>query len=223
MGNQRYAIIVAGGSGTRMGGDTPKQFLLLQGIPILMHTINCFYNYDNSIEIIVALPNAEVEHWHLLCAEHKFTIPHNIVNGGFTRFHSVKNALTLVTKESLVAIHDGVRPLVHHNTIERCFAQAQQTGAAIPVIECFESVRQIVGDKSIAVDRNNYRLVQTPQVFKSDILLAAYNQPYLTQFTDDASVVEHNGNTISLVEGNRENIKITTPVDLQIAETLLYQ
>lgn len=220
---KQYVIIVAGGSGTRMGADIPKQFLLLCGKPVLMHTIECFYKFNPHITIVLALPGNQVEYWQQLCSDFDFIIPHVIAKGGFTRFHSVKNALVLIgnNAESLVAIHDGVRPLVNAETIQKCFDSAELTGAAIPVIECFESVRKIEGDKSIAVDRSLYRMVQTPQVFRSQVILNAYEQPYLTGFTDDASVVEHNGHTVTLVEGNRENIKITTPYDMQIAEMLL--
>ncbi|MDR1054686.1 MAG: 2-C-methyl-D-erythritol 4-phosphate cytidylyltransferase [Prevotellaceae bacterium] len=218
---KKYVIIVAGGSGTRMGGDIPKQFMLLNGEPVLMHTLRCFYNYNADIKIIVALPGSEIERWEQLCREHSFTIEHRIVAGGFTRFHSVKNALELVSEKSLVAVHDGVRPLVSPKTIETCFNSAEHTGAAIPVTECYESIRRLEDDRSITVDRNLYRMVQTPQVFDSEILLNAYKQPYLTLYTDDASVVEHNGHTISLVDGNRENIKITISYDLFIAEILL--
>ena len=218
---KRYVIIVAGGNGTRMESDLPKQFMLLGGKPILMQTISCFYNFDNNIDIIITLPNAEIERWQNLCSKYSFTTKHTVVNGGKTRFHSVKNALAEIKELSLVAIHDGVRPLVSKATIEHCFADAEHTGAAIPVIECFESLRQIVDGGNISAVRDLYRLVQTPQVFLSEILLKAYNQLYQPQFTDDASVVEHNGHTISLVNGNRENIKITTPQDLIIAEALL--
>ena len=221
MNDKQYVVIVAGGNGTRMGASVPKQFLLLQGKPILMHTIQRFYNYNKAINIVVTLPVVEVERWQQLCAEHNFSVQHSIVNGGETRFHSVKNALDTINEESLIAIHDGVRPLVSDDTIKHCFNEAQQSGAAIPVIECPESIRRITGNSSIAVDRSLYRLVQTPQIFRSGILLKAYRQAYLPLFTDDASVVEHDGHHISLVEGNNENIKITTPRDLLIADKLL--
>ena len=218
---QRYAIIVAGGSGIRMGTDVPKQFLRLKDKPILMHTILRFHQFDSSIQIIVVLPNTENKRWQELCREYNFTISHKLVNGGETRYHSVKNALSCITVKSLVAIHDGVRPLVNIDTIKNCFDTARKTGASIPVIECFESIRKIENsDKSISVDRSLYRMVQTPQVFNSEVLVNAYKQAYSPLFTDDASVVEGSGHTISLVEGNRENIKITTPLDLSIAEVL---
>lgn len=220
----KYAIIVAGGKGERMGASTPKQFLELTGKPILMHTLEKFKQTIPSIEIILALPENQIDFWEELCYKYKFVnTPHQIVKGGETRFHSVKNALTLVKENSLVAIHDGVRPLVNSKTIETCFSEADKNGNAIPVVDVLDSLRHVSKQDNIneSVARNCYKLVQTPQCFQSELILKAYNQDFENSFTDDASVVEKLGETINLVEGNRENIKITTAEDLLIAETLL--
>ncbi|MDR0558951.1 MAG: 2-C-methyl-D-erythritol 4-phosphate cytidylyltransferase [Prevotellaceae bacterium] len=217
-------IIVAGGRGRRMGRDIPKQFLILDGIPVIMHTLQRFYQYDNCMKIILVLPANEIFTWKNLCVEHKFTIPHQTVEGGEERFHSVKNALKLTGENEIVAIHDGVRPLVSGKTIARCFEMAEKTGAAVPVVEITESLRYFESpDRSVSVNRKNYMTVQTPQVFKSEILVAAYAQAYSENFTDDASVVEKSGHLITTVEGNRENIKITNPVDMEIAKILIEQ
>ncbi|MDR2423747.1 MAG: 2-C-methyl-D-erythritol 4-phosphate cytidylyltransferase [Prevotellaceae bacterium] len=214
-------IIVAGGRGKRMGNDIPKQFLLLNGMPVLMRTVERFYCFDSGIKIIIALPADQIPTWENLCRQHRFDIAHHIVEGGHERFHSVKNALTLVDANELVAVHDGVRPLVSTETISRCFEKARQTGAAIPVLDMTESLRYFETPNSHrAVDRNRYKAVQTPQIFRSDILVSAYTQPYNPQFTDDASVVEQYGHPIATVEGNRENIKITTAFDMNIIRML---
>ena len=218
---KKYAIIVAGGSGTRMGADIPKQFLLLKEQPVLMYTIQNFFNYDSSIEIIVALPKEQFSYWSDLVLKHRFNVVHKVVAGGQSRFHSVKNALAEVDKEGLVAIHDGVRPLVTHETIERCFQMAGEKGNAIPVVDIVESIRELKGENSKAVDRSKYKAVQTPQVFKTNLIKEGYNQEFSPFFTDDASLVEAMGHTIFLTEGNRENIKITTKSDLVIAEFFL--
>ncbi len=218
---KNYAIIVAGGSGSRMTADVPKQFLLLQERPILMHTIEGFYQYNSEIEIIVALPENQFEYWNQLKTKHNFAIPHQTVAGGEYRFFSVKNCIEKIECEGIVAIHDGVRPLVSKATIERCFVKAREAGNAIPVIDLVDSIREIKNSGNQAVDRSKYKLIQTPQVFKSEILKEAYEQPFSTFFTDDASVVESLGYQINLVEGNMENIKITTPQDLLIADILL--
>ena len=220
-GMEKTAIIVAGGSGNRMKHDVPKQFLLLHGTPVLMHAITCFYNWDNDLELIVALPEQYREYWQRLCAEHKFGTGHMIVTGGSTRFHTVRNSLARVHQEGLVAIHDGVRPLVSHATLDRCFSMAAEKGTAIPCIPVSESIRIQQDDGSHPVDRTLYRLIQTPQVFRLEILKKAYAQEYLPEFTDDAIVVEKAGFPVELVEGNTENIKITTPADLVVAEALM--
>lgn len=216
-----YAIIVAGGKGMRMGKDLPKQFLPIDGTPILMHTLQAFYDYDPSMTLIVVLPSDQQAYWSKLCGDYHFTIPHVVVSGGETRFHSVKNGLSCIKEEGLVAVHDGVRPFVHCDTIDRCFAAAQESGAAVPVVEVVDSLRKVEDEESKAVSRRDYRIVQTPQVFDISLLKEAYKQPYTVDFTDDASVVEAYGRKISLVEGNRENIKITSPFDLVIAEAFL--
>lgn len=216
-----YAIIVAGGKGMRMGKDLPKQFLPIDGTPILMHTLQAFYDYDPSMTLIVVLPSDQQAYWSKLCGDYHFTIPHVVVKGGETRFHSVKNGLSCIKGEGLVAVHDGVRPFVHCDTIDRCFAAAQESGAAVPVVEVVDSLRKVEDEESNAVSRREYRIVQTPQVFDISLLKEAYKQPYTVDFTDDASVVEAYGRKISLVEGNRENIKITSPFDLIIAEAFL--
>jgi len=214
-------IIVAGGSGTRMNSEIPKQFLELNGFPVIMHTIKCFIHYDPNIEVRIVLPKNQVEFWKELCQKHNFAIDHSIMFGGEKRFDSVKNGLEGINRQSLVAIHDAVRPLVSRNTISRCFEAAGKYGSAIPVINVHETIRKVENNISYTVDRNNYKLVQTPQVFKAELLLKAYQQPYSDKFTDDASVVESSGHEITLVDGNRENIKITTPDDLIIANAFL--
>ena len=220
----KYAIIVAGGKGERMGSETPKQFLELSGKPILMHTIEKFKSTFPTIEIILALPENQIDFWKELCSLHKFDInSHQLVFGGKTRFHSVKNALELVKQESVVAIHDGVRPLVSSETIIKCFNGAESNSNAIPSTDVVESLRQVSkqDNSNKAVTRSCYKLIQTPQCFSSAIILKAYQQSFDEKFTDDASVVEALGEKINLVEGNKENIKITSPIDLKIAEALL--
>lgn len=214
-------IIVAGGSGSRMGTELPKQFLLIGGIPILMHTIQNFYDFDPSLQLILVLPADEIIGWNELCSQYHFKIQHQVIAGGNTRFQSVKNGLSLALECELIAVHDGVRPLVSHETLRRCFDCAAENGAAIPVLPANESVREGSLDESIPVDRSRYFMVQTPQVFNATILKNSYNQTYLPEFTDDASVVEKEGVAVHLVIGNRENIKITFPQDLMIAELFL--
>ncbi|MBP1638365.1 MAG: 2-C-methyl-D-erythritol 4-phosphate cytidylyltransferase [Bacteroidetes bacterium] len=221
MKQQKVAIIVAGGKGERMNASIPKQFLTLAGKPILMHTIEVFHRYSANIRLILVLPSAQMLFWNELCNTYSFHIPHTVVPGGSTRFYSVKNALDTLSGDALIAIHDGVRPLVDIDTINRCFEEAEKSGTAIPVTDLVDSIREVNDTESKAVDRNNFRLVQTPQVFKSDILLQSYRQPYSDLFTDDASVVESSGYKVHLVEGNPENIKITTNIDLKIAEIFL--
>ncbi len=219
---QKYAVIVAGGSGKRMGTETPKQFLCFAGKPVLMHTIDRFLEYDSEIGIILVLPKEHHSTWEELCESHNITYSLELISGGLERFHSVLNGLDKVRGDSLVAIHDGVRPLVSVETIKRCFDQAEIRESAIPVMPVAESVRQIDGSDSVMLDRSKIMLVQTPQVFQSRILKSAYDVPFSDEFTDDASVVEKQGKKINLVEGNIENIKITRPIDLQLAG-LLYK
>jgi len=229
MNLNRATIIVAGGKGLRMQTDIPKQFIEINGLPILMHTILNFYKFDSRMQLILVLPEAHFGYWSELCRKFDFKIIHSIVAGGNTRFQSVLNGLSQVLDADMVAVHDGVRPLVSHETIKRCFDEAQHTQSAIPVVDCVESVRKIVGNSSKSVDRSLFKLVQTPQVFNTKLLRDAYNQPFSDLFTDDASVVESyfalsdtdSAKQISLVEGNRENIKITTLFDLKVAEALL--
>lgn len=220
---EKYVIIVAGGKGLRMGGDIPKQFVPINGMPVLMRTIEAFYAYDPQINIILVLPSAHQAYWKELCEEYHFSIPYQLANGGETRFHSVKNGLALIPSTGgVVGVHDGVRPFVAQSVIKECYEQAAQLQAVVPVTEVVETVRYIREDGgSETVPRDRYKLVQTPQVFTVDLLKKAYAQEYIPLFTDDASVVEHCGATVLLVKGNRENIKLTTPFDLKVAEALL--
>jgi 2-C-methyl-D-erythritol 4-phosphate cytidylyltransferase len=216
-----YAVIVAGGSGKRMGSEIPKQYLELAGKPVLMYTIERFKAYDESIEIITVLPENQLRFWADLQKKYSFDIPHTIVKGGRTRFFSVRNGLKFVDIPGLVAIHDGVRPFVSSETMKRCFDMAEMHGNAIPVIPPSDSLRVVTKKGSKPLNRLNVRIVQTPQVFSADVIKKAYRQDYLPEFTDDATVVEKAGVKINLVEGNRENIKITTPEDLLISSALL--
>lgn len=215
---KKFVIIVAGGSGTRMGAAIPKQFLNLNGEPVLMHTIRVFFQYDPDCRLIVVLPGSQQEYWAALCAVHHFALPHQVVSGGETRFHSVGNGLARVNSEGIVFIHDGVRPLVSISTVSRCYETALKSGNAIPVLPVNESLRKLEGDRNMAVDRSQFFSVQTPQTFQSAQILDAFGQDYDPAFTDDASVVEKAGYPVHLVDGNRENIKITTPEDLIVAE-----
>lgn len=215
-------LIVAGGRGTRMGGPQPKQFLELAGRPVLMHTLEAFDRWDASARLIVVLPEDQIDTWKRLCEAHVFGRIHRVVAGGETRFHSVRNGLGAVASNGLIAVHDGVRPLVAPSVIAACFAAAADGGAAVPVVPVVESVREVDADGgSRPVDRARLRVVQTPQVFRADVLRAAYCLPYDPRFTDDASVVEASGVAVRLVPGNRENIKLTTPMDLLLAEQLM--
>ena len=218
-----YIIIVAGGKGLRMGSDIPKQFLPIGGKPVLMRTLERFRAYDAALQIILVLPEAQQDYWRELCEQYHFEVEYQLANGGQTRFHSVQNGLALVPDdaEGVVGVHDGVRPFPSIEVIRNCYATAREKKAVIPVIPVVETVRHQEGEKSITVPRGEYRLVQTPQTFDIQLLKAANRQPYNDGFTDDASVVESYGHEITLVEGNRENIKITTPYDLKIAEVLI--
>ena len=218
---KKFVIIVAGGSGLRMGTELPKQFLELCGKPVLMHTLERFYNFDPQSELILVLPEIQQHFWKELCLKHSFTIVHQVVTGGPTRFHSVQNGLKLVSGEGIVMIHDGVRPLVSHQTLARCCHVAQSSGNAIPVLPVNESLRKVEGTQNLAVDRSLYYSVQTPQTFLADQILQSFCQPYEPTFTDDASVAEKAGYQIHMVEGNTENIKITTPTDMIIAEAFI--
>lgn len=217
----KYALIVAGGKGLRMGSDIPKQFLPIGGKPVLMRTLEAFYAYDSDVKIILVLPHSQQEYWKQLCGEYQFQIPHTLVDGGETRFHSVKNGLAMVHGSGLVAVHDGVRPFVSKEVLTRCYDLAKEHLAVVPVVGVVETVRHLQDSGSVTVPRDEYRLVQTPQVFDAKLLREAYHQSYTTVFTDDASVVEAFGAKVFLTEGNRENIKITTPFDLKIATVLV--
>ncbi len=218
---KKFALIVAGGSGNRMGGDIPKQFLELSGKPVLMHTMESFCNFDPACELILVIPEQHREYWAGLCLKHTFSIRHRVAVGGSTRFHSVQNGLKIIEGKGIVFIHDGVRPLVSLETLNRCFETAKKSGNAIPVLPVTESLRKTVGKQNISVDRSNYFNVQTPQTFRTEQIRKAYQCDYDPAFTDDASVAEKEGFPIFMVAGNPENIKITKPVDLIIAEAIL--
>lgn len=218
---KKFVLIVAGGSGSRMNSVVPKQFMIISGKPVLMHTVRRFYDFDPSSEIIIVLPKEQISTWNKLCDDYRFRITHDVVEGGSVRFESVRNGLSKIEGEGLVAIHDGVRPLVSWETIKRCFETAEMKGNAVPVMHVNESLRKIDGDCNNAVDRSEYVSVQTPEVFRVSEIKEAYKSDYKDTFTDDAGVLEHAGFKINLVEGNKENIKITHPVDIIIAETLI--
>ncbi len=216
-------MVVAGGKGLRMGGDVPKQFVPVAGLPVLMRTLRLFAEAEPEAQLILALPRDYQAYWQQLCRQYAFDVPHAIADGGQTRFHSVQNALRLIPQDAcgIVAVHDGVRPFVSHEVVHRCMLEAWEKGAVVPVIPVVETLREILsGGETRTVDRSQFRLVQTPQTFRIDLLKRAYEQPYSESFTDDASVVEAMGHQIHLVEGNRENIKLTTPADLKYAEFL---
>lgn len=220
----RYAILVAGGKGLRMGSDIPKQFLPLRGRPVLMHTIDVFRRTYPDIHIILVLPREQQDYWRQLCGQHGYDVELCVADGGETRFHSVRNGLSLIPDgaRGVVGVHDGVRPFVSPEAIRRCFEAAEEFGAVVPVVPVVETVRQLLADgSSMTVDRNAYRLVQTPQTFDIQLLKKAYGQPFDPFFTDDASVVEAMGHPIKLVEGNNENIKLTNPADLKLAEGMV--
>ena len=222
-----YIIIVAGGKGLRMGGDIPKQFLPIGGRPVLMQTIERFRAYSPDLRIILVLPREQQDYWNQLCRDYQYPLPSEgsgsylLADGGETRFHSVQHGLALIPDdaEGVVGVHDGVRPFVAVEVIRRCFETAREAKAVIPVTPVVETLRHIPSQKNVM--RSDYCLVQTPQTFDIQLLKAANRQPYRDAFTDDASVVEAYGHPVTMVEGNRENIKITTPFDLKIAETLI--
>ena len=226
-----YVIIVAGGKGLRMGSDIPKQFLPIGGKPVLMRTLERFREYSDDLQIILVLPEAQQDYWQELCRQYDFQVQYQLANGGQTRFHSVQNGLALIPDDAkgVVGVHDGVRPFPSIEVIRDCFETAHKKRAVIPVIPIVETVRKLDLTKcqtfceveSVTVPRGDYRLVQTPQTFDIQLLKAANRQPYNDGFTDDASVVESYGHQITLVEGNRENIKITTPYDIIVAEAIL--
>lgn len=220
-----YIIIVAGGKGQRMGSSVPKQFLLLCGKPVLMHTIEAFHSYSTSLEIILVLPEEQQTHWKELCEEYGFTTPHTVVSGGSTRFESSRNGISVIPDDAdgVVGIHDGVRPLVSAAVIDRCYESARENYAAIPVMPLTDTLR-FVGESGCGrnVLRSDYVIVQTPQVFDIALAKRAFSLPYKESFTDDASVVEDLGCQVSVVEGCHENIKLTTPFDMKVAEAILH-
>lgn len=218
---QRNTIIVAGGSGMRLGGPVPKQFQAVKGIPLLMWTIEAFHRYDPDMQLIVVLPRTHFDIWRALCMGHRFFIKHDVVAGGEQRWHSVKAGLEKVEGDGLVAVHDGVRPLVSADLIARCFDAADKQTAAIPVVPVVPSIRETTADGSRALDRSKLLAVQTPQCFHADLLRKAFGQPYDTTFTDEATLVERLGVKVALVEGEENNIKVTNAMDLLVLEKLL--
>lgn len=221
---QEYIIIVAGGIGTRMKADRPKQFIEINGVPIIVKTIQCFVRYNPQIKIIVSVHKNYKSYLEGLIEKFGFqNYSIQIAIGGETRFHSVKNGLELVKEEqSIVGIHDAARPFVSNETICNCYKTASEKGNAVPSISVNESMRKISNNINVAVNRNEFKIIQTPQCFLSSKIKQAFLQPYSSAFTDDATVLEHLGEKINLVEGNTENIKITSPHDLLIAKTLMH-
>jgi 2-C-methyl-D-erythritol 4-phosphate cytidylyltransferase len=220
---KKFALIVAGGSGLRMGASSPKQFLLLKGKPLLRHTIDAFLDAYNDMQVILVLPKDYLEFGNTMIAEMVDKNRIQITIGGATRFHSVQNGLKLINETSIIFVHDGVRSLVSKTLIQQCFEQAVEKGSAIPAVAATDSIRQVNGDENSVANRNNIRIIQTPQTFKSDILLPAFNQGYEDKFTDEATVVEAFGTKVFLCEGDYNNIKITRPIDLLVAENILSQ
>lgn len=222
---KKYIIVVAGGKGMRMGGEMPKQFQLLGDRPVVMVTLERLHMMAPEIGLVMVLPAEHFALWDELCAKYGFEVPVTLAKGGSTRFHSVQNGLAVIedSDEAVVGVHDGVRPFVSQKVVEECFREAWIHGAAIPMIDLQDSLRHIVGVNGVTevVPRDRYRLVQTPQVFRLSLLRRAYEQRFVESFTDDASVVEALGENVAGVEGNRENIKLTTPFDLMVAKTLL--
>lgn len=218
---KKIVIIVAGGTGTRMKGKIPKQFIEINEKPMIIYSFEEFYRYDQTIQFILSLHKEYFSKWKKIIKKYPRYCGLSVVAGGETRFHSVQNALKIIEEESLVAVHDAVRPMVSRDTISKCFITARASGCAIPCVEIRESVREITSKGSQPADRDKLRIIQTPQVFRSDILQKAYEQRYRNSFTDDATVVENAGYRITLVEGNTENIKITTTEDLILVKALM--
>lgn len=213
-------IITAGGIGKRMNLSLPKQFIVINEKPLLMYTIEKFYHFDPKFQIIITLPDEWKEYWEALIVENKFNIPHRVVSGGEERYHSIKNALSYCYGD-YVWIHDGVRPLVNEKTLNSCVKAIRKHDAVIPIIAVPDSLRRVQGSQSNAVPRSEYVFVQTPQCFKRDVILKAYNIPFSPEITDDASLVEQSGVEIKCVQGNLENIKITNKFDVKFAELYL--
>jgi 2-C-methyl-D-erythritol 4-phosphate cytidylyltransferase len=219
---KKNAVIVAGGNGLRMGAFIPKQFLLLKGKPLLWHTLNTFLNAYDDMQVILVLPEEHIERGEAIVNELENSGRVVITKGGATRYHSVQNGLKLVAENSIVFVHDGVRCLISKDLIQRCYEQALKKGSAIPEVAATDSIRIATDDNnSIVADRTKVRIIQTPQTFKSEIIVPAFNQTYNDAFTDEATVVEAFGTAIFLVEGDYNNIKVTRPVDLVIAEKIL--
>lgn len=218
---KKYAIIVAGGTGTRMQGEVPKQFILLHKKLVIQHSIDAFYSYDQSIQIILVIHPDYLNFWEKICLEYKISVPFQMVAGGKTRFDSVKNGLNLINEDGLVAIHDAARPVINAGFIGSIFSDAELHGSAMPGVALNDTIREIEGDSSRQLDRTFLRAMQTPQVFRISELKRAYEQPYQAFFTDDASVMQSAGFPLHLIEGRVGNIKITHPHDITIAEVLL--
>lgn len=218
---KKSMIIVAGGSGTRMEAEIPKQFIELNEKPILMHTLERMHAADDAMQLILVLPANQMDEWEKLCNKHGFSLPHVMAEGGSTRFLSVKSGLELAWGSALIGVHDGVRPLFTADLINRVFSEAAYSGAAIPVTPVIQSLRKVDGNKSQTVDRAEYRQVQTPQCFKTEVLQMGFANAKHVNYSDDAAVVEANGALIGLVDGDLDNIKITTPIDLQLAELII--
>ena len=218
---KQAVIFVAGGTGTRMGSPLPKQFLTLNNTPILIHTLRNFYSFSRNFEMIVVMHHDYISFWKDLCLQFEDVPEHTVVAGGEERFHSVKNGIEAVSSDvQHIAIHDAVRPLVSHETLTRCFNTLNEHNAVVPAIPINDSIREVHGVLNKSVDRSLYKRIQTPQCFESSMLKEAYSKPFSPLFTDDASVVEANGHSVFLVEGNLENIKITSPIDLIVGESL---
>lgn len=213
-------IVVAGGSGLRMGADLPKQFLELNGKPILMHTLENLHKLDSTMQLVLVLPESQFGYWEELKSKHRFSLEHNLASGGATRFLSVRSGLRLAVG-SLIGVHDGVRPFLSKSCFESCFESAKLYGAAVPVIPIVQSLRRVKSDKNEAVNRDDFKAVQTPQCFRWKVILEAYQNASSSDYSDDATVVEAYGNAITLVDGDLYNIKITTPFDLQMAELII--
>ena len=218
---KEYALIVAGGKGTRIKSKVPKQFLELNGKPVLLHTLEAFYRYSEKINIILVLPEDDVELWRAICVKYNFKKDIILQKGGESRFQSVKNGLAKIEGEGLVAIHDGVRPLVSEDIIGASFRLAAVHQSAVAAVRLKESIRMTDQDNTKAVDRSRFRLIQTPQTFQVQLIKKAYEMKEDVSLTDDASVAERSGHIISLFEGSYENIKITTSEDLIVAEALM--
>ncbi|WP_373496283.1 2-C-methyl-D-erythritol 4-phosphate cytidylyltransferase [Aquiflexum sp.] len=220
---KKYAIIVAGGSGTRMGAAIPKQYLEVGGQPILMQTLSLFHGTDSSVNLILVIPETDFSLWNELCLKFGFLLPHRLVAGGKSRFQSVKNGLDAIPENGgLVAIHDGVRPFVQPKVILESFEKAEEMGSAIAVVALKDSIRKLTDDgRSFFQERQYFRLVQTPQTFQVSKIKKAFETPELYHFTDDATVYEHQGWQVFLISGNPENIKITTPEDMEYASFLI--